>query len=79
MAKTKQQRRGRRLERGLFEGHLAVYDGSRWCGSLSQSGGRFHAYDVKGQPVGVFDNLRAAMRSFPRALMLTPKKRRLQQ
>jgi hypothetical protein len=65
--KTKQQtRRGRRLERGLFEGHLAVYDGSIWCGLISQSGERFHAYDVKGRPAGVFDNLRAAVRSFPR-------------
>jgi hypothetical protein len=67
MSKTKQQRRGRRLARGLFEGYLAVYDGSVWCGSLSQSGGHFHAYDVKGRSVGVFDNLRAAARSLPKA------------
>jgi hypothetical protein len=43
-------------------GHvLTVFDGADRVGSLVESGGKFHAYDLRGALVGIFaEMLRAA-------------------
>lgn len=57
----------RRTVRG-YVGRLDIYDGTSFAGCLLQADdGRFQVYDVEGLPAGIFDTLKAAARSLPKA------------
>jgi hypothetical protein len=66
MPKAKQTSR-RRLENGFVKDHLSIYDGATQVGTLVKFDADFCAFDMQGELVGTFTNLRDAARSLPRA------------
>ena len=66
MSKTKHHNKTRRLSGSV--NRLAVYDGSNAAGYLVQTDdNNFQVYGADGYPAGVFNNLKDAARSLPRA------------
>ena len=45
---------------------LSVYDGQGLAGFIEARGQHFHAFNVAGEPLGVFSDLRFAVRAAPR-------------
>jgi hypothetical protein len=64
MPKTKQTAR-RHLEHGFVKDHVTIYDGAVQAGTVVKFDADFCAYDMRGELVGTFDNLRDAARSLP--------------
>lgn len=44
---------------------LAVHDGTEFVGSISERGGKHHAFDVRGKLIGIFSSRIAAIRVIP--------------
>jgi len=63
--KTKQPTR--RLERGFVTDHLSVYDGSAHAGTIVRFDADFCAFDMRGELIGSFPDLRDAVRALPKA------------
>jgi hypothetical protein len=64
MIKTKTHRR---LENGFVKDHLSIYDGAVQAGTVVKFDADFCAFDMQGELVGTFTNLKDAARSLPRA------------
>lgn len=56
----------RRTVRG-YVGRLDIYDGTAFAGCLLPTDDGFQVYDREGLPIGLFNNLRDAARSLPKA------------
>jgi|HubBroStandDraft_6_1064221.scaffolds.fasta_scaffold2941237_2 hypothetical protein len=65
MPKAKQTSR-RRLEHGFVKDHLSIYDGAPQVGTLVKFDTDFW-FDMQGELVGTFTNLKDAARSLPKA------------
>jgi hypothetical protein len=63
--KTKQP--ARRLERGFVTDHLSVYDGAAQAGTIVRFDADYCAFDMRGELVGGFPDLRDAVRALPKA------------
>lgn len=63
MTKTKTHRR---LERGFVRDHLAIYDGAVQAGTVVKFDDDFCAFDMRGELVGTFTNVKDAARSLPK-------------
>jgi hypothetical protein len=68
MSKTKTRRR---LEHGFVKDHLSIYDGAAQAGTVVKFDDDFCAYNMRGELVGTFTNLRDAARSLPRAEVMS--------
>ena len=44
---------------------LSIYDGTIMAGFVVVRGQRFHVFGAGGEPIGVFDDLRSAVRAAP--------------
>jgi hypothetical protein len=66
MPKAKQTSR-RRLEHGFVKDHLSICDGAPHVGTLVKFDTGFCAFDMQGELVGTFTNLKDAARSLPKA------------
>jgi hypothetical protein len=66
MTKTKQQTTRRRLEHGFVRDHLSIYDGATQAGTVVRFDTDFCAFDMQGELVGTFANLKDAARALPR-------------
>jgi hypothetical protein len=44
---------------------LTVYDGASMIGSLVERAGKFEAFDLAGQHLGTYPDMRAAVRAIP--------------
>jgi hypothetical protein len=67
MTKTKHQTTRRRLEHGFVRDHLSIYDGAAQVGTVVKFDTDFSAFNMQGEIVGTFTNLRDAARSLPKA------------
>ena len=70
MPKAKQTSR-RRLEHGFVKDHLSIYDGAPQVGTLVKFDTDFCAFDMQGELVGTFTNLKDAARSLPKAELVS--------
>ena len=69
MLTTKQQQTTRhRIEHGLVKDHLSIYDGATQVGTLVKFDIDFCAFDMQGELVGTFTNLKDAARSLPKVV-----------
>jgi hypothetical protein len=64
--KTKTKQAMRRLERGFVTDHLSVYDGSAQAGTVVRFDADYCAFDMRGELVGSFPDLRDDVRSLPK-------------
>jgi hypothetical protein len=62
-----QQATRRRIERGFVKDHVTIYDGTVQAGTVVKFDADFCAFDMQGELVGTFNNLRDAARSLPSA------------
>jgi hypothetical protein len=67
MTKTNRQTTRRRLEHGFVKDHLSIYDGAAQAGMVVKFDDDFCAFDMQGELVGTFTNLRDAARALPKA------------
>jgi hypothetical protein len=64
--KTKTKHAVRRLERGFVTDHLSIYDGTTQAGTIVRFDADFCAFDMRGELVGSFTDLKDAVRALPR-------------
>ena len=51
--------------------HLTIYDGREMVAFVVTRGQCFHVFGADGEPIGVFDDLRSAVRAIPSLLSRT--------
>jgi hypothetical protein len=69
MLTTKQQQATRRrIEHGFVKDHHSIYDGAVQAGTVVKFDADSCAFDMQGELVGTFTNLKDAARSLPKVV-----------